>query len=153
MIPLRMEVVIPLAKNGRPLFKQVYLGLRQGILSGTFPAGERLPSTRELADQLGVSRTVVLLAYDQLLAEGYAEGRPGSGTYVSGSLRLNSPRTLGSRPGFRFLASELPRQPPPASLSFRTGFRGGFVMTLPMAEATSRSSLSRLGAACCFVTR
>jgi len=94
MIPLRMEVVIPLAKNGRPLFKQVYLGLRQGILSGTFPAGERLPSTRELADQLGVSRTVVLLAYDQLLAEGYAEGRAGSGTYVSGSLRLNSPRTL-----------------------------------------------------------
>src|ERR1700693_509848 len=89
MIPLRMEVVIPLAKNGRPLFKQVYLGLRQGILSGTFPAGERLPSTRELADQLGVSRTVVLLAFDQLLAEGYAEGRAGSGTYVSGSLRLN----------------------------------------------------------------
>lgn len=89
-----MEVVIPLAKNGRPLFQQVYLGLRQGILSGTFSAGERLPSTRELADQLGISRTVVLLAYDQLLAEGYAEGRAGSGTYVSGSLRLNTPRRL-----------------------------------------------------------
>jgi GntR family transcriptional regulator / MocR family aminotransferase len=87
-----MEVVIPLAKDGRPLFKQVYLGLRQGILGGTFPGGERLPSTRELADQLGISRTVVLLAYDQLLAEGYAEGRPGSGTYVSASLRLSSPR-------------------------------------------------------------
>ena len=90
MIPLPMEVVIPLAKDGRPLFRQLYLGLRQGILSGTFSAGERLPSTRELADQLGVSRTIVLLAYDQLLAEGYAEGRAGSGTYVSGSLRLNS---------------------------------------------------------------
>jgi GntR family transcriptional regulator / MocR family aminotransferase len=94
MIPLPMEVVIPLAKDGRPLFRQLYLGLRQGILSGTFSAGERLPSTRELADQLRVSRTIVLLAYDQLLAEGYAEGRAGSGTYVSGSLRLNSRRIL-----------------------------------------------------------
>jgi len=37
------------------------------------PAGERLPSTRDLAEQLGISRTVVVLAYDHLLAEGFVE--------------------------------------------------------------------------------
>jgi len=81
--PLFMKLVIPLSRRGEPLFRQVYAGLRLAILSGTFRAGERLPSTRELADELGISRTVVLLAYDQLIAEGFAAGRGGSGTYVS----------------------------------------------------------------------
>jgi GntR family transcriptional regulator/MocR family aminotransferase len=77
-----MELTIPISKSGEPLFRQVYFGLRQAILAGNFPAGGRLPSTRDLAQQLGISRTVVLLAYDQLLAEGFAVGRGGSGTYV-----------------------------------------------------------------------
>lgn len=83
-----MQFVIPLAAGARPLFRQVYLGLRQAILSGAFPGGGRLPSTRELAQQLGVSRTVVLLAYDQLLAEGFTEGRSGSGTYVAAGVSV-----------------------------------------------------------------
>ena len=78
-----MQLVIPLSAQAGPLFRQVYLGLRKAILSGAFQGGGRLPSTRDLAQQLGVSRTVVLLAYDQLLAEGFTEGRVGSGTYVS----------------------------------------------------------------------
>ena len=86
-----MELVIPLSKKGEPLFRQVYLGLRRAILSGAFPAGDRLPSTRDLAEQLSISRTVVLLAYDQLLAEGFATGRGGSGTYVSKELGDNAP--------------------------------------------------------------
>jgi hypothetical protein len=81
-----MQFVIPLSRRGEPLFRQVYRGLRQAILAGTFRAGERLPSTRELADELGISRTVVLLAYEQLVAEGFAAGRAGSGTYVSAGL-------------------------------------------------------------------
>jgi len=64
----------------------VYQGLREAILSGVFEAGDRLPSTRDLAEQLGVSRTVVLWAYDQLLAEGFAAARGGSGTYVAAGL-------------------------------------------------------------------
>jgi GntR family transcriptional regulator/MocR family aminotransferase len=87
-----MELAIPLSKKGGPLFRQVYVGLRQAILSGSFPAGDRLPSTRDLAEQLGISRTVVLLAYDQLLAEGFVVGRGGSGTYVSGSLNSSGPK-------------------------------------------------------------
>jgi len=96
-----MAFVIPLAKDGRPLFRQVYLGLRQSILSGAFPAGDRLPSTRDLAEQLGISRTVVLLAYDQLLAEGYAEGRRGSGTYVSKILSSSAPKEFEKPARFR----------------------------------------------------
>jgi DNA-binding transcriptional MocR family regulator len=61
-------------------------GLRQSILSGAWRNGERIPSTRDLADQLGVSRTIVVLAYDQLTAEGFVTGRGGSGTFVSQDL-------------------------------------------------------------------
>src|SRR5579863_1204273 len=86
--PLSMELSIPLSKKNEPLFRQVYKGLRKAILSGAFRAGGRLPSTRDLAEQLGVSRTVVLLAYDQLLAEGFTEGRSGSGTYVAAGVAV-----------------------------------------------------------------
>jgi GntR family transcriptional regulator/MocR family aminotransferase len=85
--PLFVLLAIPLSKAAGPLFRQIYLWLRQGILSGTLPPGECLPSTRDLSEQLSVSRTVILLAYDQLLAEGFVEGRSGSGTYVSEGLR------------------------------------------------------------------
>lgn len=86
-----MQSLIPLAPQAGPLFRQVYAGLRKAILSGAFKSGERLPSTRELAQQLGISRTVVLLAYDQLLAEGFAAGRSGSGTYVSAAVTTSRP--------------------------------------------------------------
>ncbi|HQR37030.1 MAG TPA: PLP-dependent aminotransferase family protein [Blastocatellia bacterium] len=69
-----------------PLFQRVYEGLRRAILAGDLASGTRLPSTRALAADLGVSRTTVLGAYDQLLAEGYVRGRVGSGTYVSSEL-------------------------------------------------------------------
>ncbi len=58
---------------------------------------ERLPSTRELAEQLHVSRTVVVLAYEHLLAEGFVLGRSGSGTYVSEGLKTHRPSTRVSR--------------------------------------------------------
>jgi GntR family transcriptional regulator / MocR family aminotransferase len=81
-----MQLAIPLSPGNGPLFRQVYLGLREAIFSGAFRDDGRLPSTRDLAEQLGISRTVVLLAYDQLLAEGFVAGRAGSGTYVAQGL-------------------------------------------------------------------
>ncbi len=78
-----MSLLIPLTSDRGPLFRQVYLGLRTAIFSGVYHSGEKLPSTRDLAEQLGVSRTVALMAYDQLLSEGYAVTRSGSGTYVA----------------------------------------------------------------------
>ncbi|MEJ5945448.1 PLP-dependent aminotransferase family protein [Pseudokineococcus basanitobsidens] len=65
-----------------PLPVQVATGLRDAAVAGTLAAGERLPSTRELARALGVSRTVTAAAYDQLLAEGWVQGRRGVGTFV-----------------------------------------------------------------------
>ncbi len=69
-----------------PLHRQLYTGLREGILTGRLVGGTRLPSTRGFAAELGVSRNTVMNAFRQLLAEGYLEGRAGSGTYVAGSL-------------------------------------------------------------------
>ncbi len=67
-----------------PLGRQLYLRLRDQILAGALHPGERLPSTRGLGRELGVSRNTVLEAYDQLHAEGYLTARTGSGTVVSG---------------------------------------------------------------------
>ncbi len=69
-----------------PLHRQLYDGLRMAILAGRLSAGARLPATRALAAELHVSRNTVLDAYAQLLAEGYVEGKIGSGTYVSRAL-------------------------------------------------------------------
>lgn len=65
------------------LTRQIYEQMRIQILHGVLQAGDKLPSTRELAAELKVSRNVVLDAYDQLFAEGFIEGSRGSGTYVS----------------------------------------------------------------------
>jgi len=68
---------------GRSLFEQVYLAVRGRILSGGIAAGTRLPASRKLAEELGVSRTTIVAAYDQLIAEGFVTSRPGSGVFVS----------------------------------------------------------------------
>lgn len=99
--PLSMHVVIPLVRSGEPLFRQVYRRLRSAILDGTFRAGEKLPSTREISEQLKVSRTVALMAYEQLLSEGFACGRSGSGTYVSKAVEIHRSRTLRPSPRAR----------------------------------------------------
>jgi GntR family transcriptional regulator/MocR family aminotransferase len=68
------------------LHTQLGAQLRQMILSARIARGARLPSTRALASDLGVSRTTVILAYEQLASEGYLEGRRGSGIYVPSNL-------------------------------------------------------------------
>jgi GntR family transcriptional regulator/MocR family aminotransferase len=69
-----------------PVFRQIYLQLRSAILSGTLRPATKLPSTRDLAVQLGVSRSAVVSAFEQLLAEGYASGKKGAGTYIAPGL-------------------------------------------------------------------
>jgi len=66
-----------------PLVKQLYRQLRHAILGRKLAEGEKLPSSRELAKGLGISRNVVTEVYEQLVAEGYLVSRIGSGTYVS----------------------------------------------------------------------
>lgn len=69
-----------------PLYRQLYDELRQAILTGRLASGVRLPSTRTLADLLGISRNTVVGAFDQLFAEGYLESRQGDGTYIAEAL-------------------------------------------------------------------
>ena len=69
-----------------PLYRQLYFAIRDGILSERLRPGQRLPATRSFAQDLGLSRNTVVSAFDQLLAEGYIEGRTGAGTYVSTTL-------------------------------------------------------------------
>jgi len=64
----------------------VFERLRRGILSGTLAPGVRLPASRHLAEELGVARQTVVLAYERLAAEGYVRARMGSGTYVATDL-------------------------------------------------------------------
>jgi GntR family transcriptional regulator / MocR family aminotransferase len=66
-----------------PLAAQISAQVRTAVAVGVLGTGDRLPSTRDLAAALGVSRTVVTTAYAQLFAEGWLEGRHGSGTYVA----------------------------------------------------------------------
>lgn len=69
-----------------PIYRQVYERLRLAILARRLRPGERLPPSRELAKLLGVSRTTILLAFDHLLAEGYVQGKTGSGTFVNDTI-------------------------------------------------------------------
>lgn len=69
-------------QNDEPMYVQFAESIRRDIDSGRFQMGARLPGSRSMAIALGVSRTVVLMAYEQLESEGYLESRSGSGTYV-----------------------------------------------------------------------
>src|SRR6266487_520746 len=81
---LSPEVLLRLDRDRpEPLRSQLETGLRDAIRSGRVPVGERLPSSRELARQLGVSRGLVQDCYGQLHAEGYLSTRGGSATRVA----------------------------------------------------------------------
>ncbi|HET8675042.1 MAG TPA: PLP-dependent aminotransferase family protein, partial [Blastocatellia bacterium] len=85
-----------------PLHRQIYGALREVILERRVRGGMRLPSSRALAAELGVSRTTVLIAFDQLISEGYITGMRGSGTFVADSipddlLRVRAQSTKAAR--------------------------------------------------------
>ena len=110
--------------SGVPIFRQIYDGIRRAILDGRLRPGQRIPSTRAFAADLGVSRLPVLSAYEQLLHEGYLVGRIGSGTFVSGDLPdhlLKAPDasrlTSKVRRSRRGRERAVPNQPVPASWS------------------------------------
>src|SRR5215813_759161 len=103
------------------VWRWLYEEIRGAILSGRLSRGARLPATRELAKQYGVSRGTVVMAFEQLHSEGYLEGRTGDGTYVNGSLPEDfltarpsptvDPRAPRNRPALSRLASRLPNAP------------------------------------------
>ncbi|MBO0795231.1 MAG: PLP-dependent aminotransferase family protein, partial [Ktedonobacteraceae bacterium] len=100
---------------------------------GALQGGAQLPSTRELAASLHISRNVVLEAYDQLLAEGYIESRAGSGTYVAEGLYFEREQ---SRPDVSLALSTATMRPENHLIDFRSG--------LPALDLFPRKQWSRL---------
>ena len=156
-------LLVPLDLPGVPLHRQLYQGLRERILDGRLRSGERLPSTRALAGELGVGRNTVLEAFEMLLAEGYLEARTGSGTYVTTSLPDAPPRRLPGEPELarsvsppvwrsawarRALEGRPPENvlPPPGTRSFihlRNGYLPAEPFPWPVWERLARQRLTR----------
>ena len=110
---------------------RVHAGLRAAILEGRIAAGTRLPSSRTLAEQLGLRRNAVVVAYEHLLSDGLAEARVGAGTYVSAQL----PRgTVG--------APAAPRLPAPRQAPFALGRTHADPTTLRRLGAALRRRLA-----------
>lgn len=124
--------------DARPLGAQLVEGLRRGILDGRLQAGDPVPSTRSLATELGVARSSVVAAYEQLAGEGYLEMRQGAPTRVASVVvEERAQHASPDRPatGSRDAASRLldqhqpaaaaglldPQQPDAAALDLRPG--------------------------------
>ena len=116
-----------------PFYRQIYDGYRAAILSGRLRPGERLPSTRALATELNISRLPVVNAFEQLLHEGYIEGRAGSGTYVKDSIPDELARPAATLPE----TAAAPLRPAPPHL-------GPFRVSLPALDRFPLRLWSRL---------
>ncbi|MEU5719251.1 PLP-dependent aminotransferase family protein [Streptomyces sp. NPDC020403] len=123
-------VSAPARRRGRALQS----ALREAVRSGRLPAGTRLPASRELAADLGVSRGLVTEAYEQLTAEGYLRSGRGAGTWVSGAVRPAAAR------GVRDLA---PRAPV-VRVDFRPGIPDLSLFPRSAWSATQRAVLDRM---------
>src|SRR5687767_13319605 len=127
-----MTVAFHVSLVGRSdLSGEIYRQIRQAILDGRLRPGERLSPTRELADALAVSRSTVTVAYENLLAEGFATSHTGAGTFVSHHVEPKHPASKARRPTVRAIKVrdvwETISLPPPAffhgaRFDFRTGF-------------------------------
>src|SRR5215472_2536444 len=114
-----------------PRYQQIYRAFRNEILSGALARGERVPSTRALANLLKVSRNTAVSAYEQLLAEGYFETRLGAaGTVVAAVLPPNSLASGLSKPAS-------PQQRTPSKAGVQLAIAGARV--LGAAQAVSKS--------------
>src|SRR5262245_15665175 len=93
------ELLVELRRDDpTPLHRQLERELRSAIRSGRLEADAALPSSRALADQLGLSRGVVVEAYEQLIAEGYLASRPGGATRVAGTVSRATPARDAAAP-------------------------------------------------------
>ncbi len=110
-VGLLLDMITLERSAATPLYRQLDLQLREAVLSGRLASGTRLPATRQLAKELGVSRLTVQNTYEQLVAEGFLTAGTGSGTFVADI----GPQDLPPRPSARLR----PAQTPQARLSRR----------------------------------
>ncbi|HJU71268.1 MAG TPA: PLP-dependent aminotransferase family protein [Paucimonas sp.] len=79
---------------GKPVNRQIYQVIREAILAHVLPVGLQLPSSRDLARELGMSRNTITYAYEQLVAEGYLETRTGAGTFIADTVPDQIPEAV-----------------------------------------------------------
>ncbi|HST60550.1 MAG TPA: PLP-dependent aminotransferase family protein [Longimicrobium sp.] len=134
-----------------PLHRQLYAEIRNAIVGGRIPAGARIPSSRGLAEDLGVSRTTVLQAVDQLRAEGYLTTVMGSGTRVVDVLpekltrvRLAAPAVPGRAPAGGLSARGQAIVDTPRSIFRATGDIPAFRLGIPGLDLFPRKVWNRL---------
>ena len=150
VVPIRLDKA-----DYAPLFRQLYVALRDAILSGQLAPGARLPATRTMATNLGLGRNTVINAYEQLRVEGYLEGRVGSGTVVSRDHPVDQP-IVGSqgaqdRPT-KFGIPPRPKRKLPRQAEIATGFIGqwlprtdrAFEIDTPALDALPLETMRRL---------
>ncbi|MFZ1813508.1 MAG: PLP-dependent aminotransferase family protein [Rhizobiaceae bacterium] len=136
----------------RSVSVQLYMALRDRILSGALGAGYRLPATRTLAREIGVSRTTVIDAIDRLVAEGMLVSRIGAGTFVSKTLENQniiatpgqSADSDGRQPRLSYVISQA--QVSFAQRSWLPHKPRAFVTALPALDAFPMAHWSRLSA-------
>nr|WP_246652398.1 PLP-dependent aminotransferase family protein [Rhizobium laguerreae] len=114
--------------------RAIYLGLRDQIATGVYSVGDRLPSTRALAEELGVSRTTVTAAFEQLISEGYVHVRHGARAIVAGNVaarvetsKITPPNSSVRLSAYGARAMELPTNVPGATGPLDYDFRYGDV--------------------------
>ncbi len=145
-----MLLHLPLDGQG-PLHAQLTRALRTAMLEGRLVEGERLPATRLLARELGLSRNTVLEAYEQLQAEGCVQARVGAGSFVAPGVLAASapvaavPAAIEAVPAPSAFAARARRFHDHASIPGRTmpGMRHAFQYGVPMANATLTSDWAR----------
>lgn len=142
MLPLTFLSVDRRGKQ--PLHRQIYEGLRAAIVDGRLRAGARVPSTRSLAADLGVSRLPVLVAYEQLRHEGYLDARTGSGNYVREVVPDEAlrPRRLAASTRAETTSRALAAAPSPTARD--EGGRAPFRMSLPALDSFPRATWARI---------
>lgn len=116
--------------SDEPLYSQLYETLRGAIVNGELPRSTRLPSTRDLADGLDISRNTAIKAFDQLRSEGYLDSQVGSGTYVAEQLpeHHTQVRRPAPQPSSSLQLEERTSHPP--SLSERLDRLGQYSLSL-----------------------
>ncbi|MBY2919354.1 PLP-dependent aminotransferase family protein [Rhizobium leguminosarum] len=129
--------------------RRIYLSLRDQILSGVYDTGEKLPSSRALADELGVSRTTVTAAYDQLISEGYIQVRQGAKPTVASEGRhphtRAEPRPQETTPRVSAYASRamaLPKNISAEQAALQYDFRYGDVASSDFPKLAWRRALN-----------
>ena len=120
--------------DGRgPLHAQLTRALKTALAGGRLGQGSRLPPTRALARDLGLSRNTVLTAYEQLRAEGFMDARVGSGSYVAAPLHDRSGERRAARRSHR-------RRPPTPAARATSDIHAGCCAASRAHRCATRSS-------------